>query len=66
MTGFVPLFDGRTLDGWRAVPRTYGPMWPGGPSVRELVPELAADNEEQAAAHPGARCRWRDIAIQEL
>ena len=52
MTGFVPLFDGRTLAGWHAVPRSYGPMWPGGPAVRELVPELAADYEAMAAAHP--------------
>jgi hypothetical protein len=52
VTGFVPLFDGRTLTGWHAVPRGYGPMWPGGPTVAETLPELAADYEERAAAHP--------------
>jgi hypothetical protein len=52
---FAPLFDGRTLQGWHAVPRSYGTMWPGGPTVRELIPDLAADYEEQAAAHPA---RW--------
>jgi hypothetical protein len=52
MTGFVSLFDGRTLNGWHAVPRSYGAMWPGGPTVAETIPELAADYEEQAAAHP--------------
>ena len=52
MTGFVSLFDGRTLNGWHAVPRGYGPMWPGGPTVAESLPELAADYAEQAAAHP--------------
>lgn len=25
------LFDGRTLSGWRAVPRLSTPLWPGGP-----------------------------------
>jgi hypothetical protein len=50
--GFVALFDGRTLDGWYTASRSYGTMWPGGPTVRELMPELPADYEEHAAAHP--------------
>ena len=33
-TGFVPLFDGRTLDGWNGAPRSYDTVWPGGPTVR--------------------------------
>lgn len=48
----MELFDGKTLNGWYAVPRTYDTMWPGGPAIRELVPDLAADYEEQAAKHP--------------
>jgi hypothetical protein len=36
--GFVPLFDGETLDGWHSVPRTYGTLWPGGPEVRDVLP----------------------------
>jgi len=40
MTGFVPLFDGRTLAGWHAVPRSYGLMWPGGPAVRVDFPQM--------------------------
>lgn len=52
-TGFVPLFDGQTLQGWFATPRTYGAMWPGGPTVAEAHPGLfPADYNEQAAAHP--------------
>jgi hypothetical protein len=52
-TGFVPLFDGKTLNGWFATPRTYGEMWPGGPTVQEAHPGLfPADYAEQAAAHP--------------
>ncbi|TCC30960.1 3-keto-disaccharide hydrolase [Kribbella speibonae] len=54
MNGFVDLFDGKTLNGWYAVPRTYDTMWPGGPAVRDLVP----DYEEQAAAHPA---RWEVV-----
>jgi hypothetical protein len=50
--GFQPLFDGRTLTGWRAVPRSYGTMWPGGPTVRDRMPDLPADYDEQATAHP--------------
>jgi hypothetical protein len=38
--------------GWYAIPRSYGTMWPGGPTVRSLIPELPADYEEQAEAHP--------------
>ena len=52
MTGFTSLFDGETLDGWHAVPRTYDRVWPGGPLVREVYGHLPAGYEEQAAAHP--------------
>lgn len=57
-TESVDLFDGRTLDGWHAVPRTYERMWPGGPAVRDVVPNLPSDYEEQAAAHPA---RWEVV-----
>jgi hypothetical protein len=51
--GFVSLFDGKTLDGWFATPRTYGAMWPGGPTVQEAYPHaFPADYNEQAAKHP--------------
>ena len=51
--GFVPLFDGKTLNGWFATPRTYGQMWPGGPTVQEAYPHaFPADYNEQAAKHP--------------
>jgi hypothetical protein len=32
-TGFVDLFDGKTLEGWHPVPRVYGAIYPGGPAV---------------------------------
>jgi len=35
--GFVPLFDGRTLDGWHAAPRVYGTVRPGGPHLHDWM-----------------------------
>ena len=54
----ISLFDGDTLDGWYAVPRTYGPMWPGGPTVAEII-DLPADYATNAAAHPAV---WSVVA----
>ncbi|WP_427885527.1 3-keto-disaccharide hydrolase [Kribbella sp. GL6] len=54
----MELFDGKTLNGWYAVPRTYDTLWPGGPPVRELLPDLAPDYEREAAAHPA---RWEVV-----
>lgn len=34
--GFRPLFDGKTLKGWRAIPRVAGNLYPGGMSITEL------------------------------
>ena len=51
--GFVPLFNGRDLTGWFATPRTYGELWPGGPTVADVAPGLLADDyDQQAARHP--------------
>lgn len=33
--GYIQLFDGSSLAGWRAVPRIYGTEYPGGPSILE-------------------------------
>jgi hypothetical protein len=52
MTTWTPLFDGSTLDGWFAAPRTYGTIRPGGPHVLDVVPELPRDYNERAAEHP--------------
>ena len=49
---FVSLFDGTTLQGWHAVPRRYGPLWPVGPDIRTVLPELSPDYDEMAMAHP--------------
>lgn len=53
LDGFVSLFDGKTLDGWFSVPRTYDEMWPGGPTVQQAYPGFFPDDyNEQAARHP--------------
>lgn len=49
---FESLFDGQTLAGWRAIPRRYGTLYPGGPSVIESVPGLNRDYQVQADLHP--------------
>ncbi|WP_460798622.1 3-keto-disaccharide hydrolase [Microbacterium sp. GXF0217] len=59
---FVPLFNGENLDGWFATPRTYGEMWPGGPTLQELRPGFPADYNERAAAH-AAKWTVEDGAI---
>jgi len=50
--GAVRLFDGHTLDGWHAVPRTYGSLWPDGPPLAEVHPEITAEQAALAEAHP--------------
>jgi Domain of Unknown Function (DUF1080) len=57
-SGYVSLFDGSTLDGWFAVPRSYDQVWPDGPTVRDLVPTLPVDYEIRARAHPA---RWEVV-----
>ncbi|MEU0742827.1 DUF1080 domain-containing protein [Streptomyces sp. NPDC006134] len=52
--GFRSLFDGETLDGWYAVPRSYGTQWPGGPHVLD-DDGFPPDYQAHADAHPA---RW--------
>lgn len=52
MSDWRPLFDGRTLDGWFAAPRSYGTVAPGGPSVLEAGLGFPDDYNERAAEHP--------------
>lgn len=53
-SGFESLFDGRTLNGWRAIPRRYGTLYPGGPHVLDVLSELPRDYQERADAQPAA------------
>jgi Domain of Unknown Function (DUF1080) len=49
--GDVRIFDGTSLDGWRAVPRLPVPPWPGGPE-----PDTGSPSYRAAAASVGC---WR-------
>lgn len=50
--GFAPLFDGVSLSGWRAIPRTYGRLYPGGPHALDVMTDFPRDYDKQANAHP--------------
>lgn len=50
--GFIRLFDGVSLEGWHAVPRRYGQVYPGGPPLAEVLPSLPPGYDEEAQAHP--------------
>ncbi|MGG5172358.1 3-keto-disaccharide hydrolase [Pseudarthrobacter sp. J1738] len=53
--GFVPLFNGTTLDGWRAVPRIYGTLYPGGPGVLDIFAANGREVPVDPEKHPA---RW--------
>jgi hypothetical protein len=55
--GFRPLFDGKTLIGWHAVPRLPTAQWPGGPE-----PD-ASDPQYKAAAAVTGRWEVQEGAI---
>jgi len=50
--GWQSLFDGRSLAGWHARPRTYDAVWPGGPMVADVADWIPVDYNERAAEHP--------------
>jgi hypothetical protein len=53
--GFRNLFDGSTLDGWHAVPRIYGDLYPGGPNVFEMFIAAGQERGREAERYPA---RW--------
>jgi len=53
--GFRDLFDGKTLDGWFAVPRIYGKRYPGGPEVHDIWREIGRELPVEPEKHPA---RW--------
>lgn len=62
-SGFEPLFNGVDLTGWFVAPRSYGEIWPGGPTLMEAYPSfVSSDYNERAAEHP-ARWTVEDGAI---
>jgi hypothetical protein len=54
--GFRPLFDGETLTGWRAIPRIYGELYPGGPALAEYFRERGVTPPAEPEKHPAI---WR-------
>ena len=52
--GFTSLFDGSTLTGWSAIPRSYGRLYPGGPDVLDVLTDFPRDYQERADASPAA------------
>jgi hypothetical protein len=53
-SGFTPLFDGTTLAGWSAIPRSYGRLYPGGPEVLDVLTDFPREYQEHADANPAA------------
>ncbi|MEW1813334.1 DUF1080 domain-containing protein [Pseudarthrobacter phenanthrenivorans] len=49
--GYVPLWDGAGLEGWRVIPRVYGALYPGGPAVTELMAEHGVKTPPQPEKH---------------
>jgi hypothetical protein len=49
------LFDGQTLAGWREVPRVYGDLYPGGPSVVSWFAEQGFAPPAEPEKYPA---RW--------
>lgn len=52
--GTVSLFDGHTLTGWRSVPRVYGDLHPGGPSVASTFAARGITPPVDPERHPAA------------
>ena len=52
--GFTALFDGTTLTGWSAIPRSYGRLYPDGPQVLDVFTVFPPDYQERADAFPAA------------
>lgn len=49
---FRSLFDGVTLDGWRAIPRIYGDFCPGGPQIADLMAQYGMETPPDPQSHP--------------
>jgi hypothetical protein len=52
--GWRTLFDGETLHGWHTEPRTYGALYPGGPSALTILDRLGLPRPVEPELHPAA------------
>lgn len=48
------IFDGSTLAGWRQIPRVYGTVHPGGPTVAQMMQEQGFEPPRDPELHPAA------------
>jgi len=55
-SGYRPLFDGLSLNGWSAIPRVYGTVYPGGPPLAEYFAEIGVTAPPHPEDHPAV---WR-------
>ncbi|WP_415854837.1 family 16 glycoside hydrolase [Sinomonas sp. G460-2] len=53
--GFVPLFNGESLQGWHPAPRVYGAEYPRGPSIAQKLEEMGLEPPVNPEVHPA---RW--------
>ncbi|MCJ1675545.1 DUF1080 domain-containing protein [Rathayibacter sp. VKM Ac-2929] len=53
---YRPLLDGASLAGWSAIPRVYGAVHPGGPTVESLLQEQGIALPVEPEKHPAS---WR-------
>lgn len=53
--GFVSLFDGTTLNGWRTAPRVLSTAYPGGPHILDLLKDKNFSVPPNPEQHPA---RW--------
>lgn len=53
-SGYQLIFDGRSLTGWRSIPRIYGYQYPGGPHVHEKFRRLGVPEPLHPERHPAA------------
>jgi len=51
----ISLFDGVSLTGWRPIPRVYGTISPGGPTVADVLRRQGLPVPAHPEAHPA---RW--------
>lgn len=50
--GYRFIFDGKSLDGWRSIPRVYGALQPGGPQLYEVLSAYDIYTPPDPERHP--------------
>ena len=50
--GYQPIFDGKTLNGWKTIPRVYGSLHPDGPLLDDVLAEYGVVVPANPELHP--------------